>query len=346
MAPPTSMKQWSITGTGKGFEGLELVDSEVPKPGEKEVLVKLHAASLNYRDLIIPKGQYPFPTEFPVVAGSDGAGEIVAVGSKVTKWKQGDKVVTLFNQGHQFGPVDIAATTTGLGGKLDGTLRPYGVFSETGVVRAPSNLNHNEAATLTCAALTSWNALYGLKALKPGQSVLVQGTGGVSLFALQFAKSAGAIVVATTSSDEKSEMLKKMGADHVLNYKTDQNWGETAKKLSPGGAGFEHIIEVGGAGTLEQSLKAIKFEGIITIIGFLGGVKANATLIDCLSNICIARGAYVGSREQMEEMVASIEANDIHPVLDSKVFQIDQVKDAYQYMWDKGHVGKIVIEIK
>lgn len=346
MSIPTTQKQWTVTGTGTGFETLRYVDGDVPRVGENEVLVKLHAASLNYRDLIIPRGKYPFPTRFPVVAASDGAGEVVGVGSKVTKWEVGDKVVTLFNQGHQFGPVDVAATATGVGGVVDGTLRRFGVFAETGVVRAPRNLSFAEAATLTCAGLTSWNALYGLKALKPGDTILVQGTGGVSLFALQFAKAAGATVIATTSSKEKAEMLKKLGADHVLNYKEDESWGETARKLTTGGAGVDIVIEVGGANTLPQTLKAIKYEGVIAIIGFLGGVKAPASLIDCLTHICTARGVYVGSRQQMEDMVAAIEANDIHPVVDKKTFTLEQAKEAYEYQWAQGHVGKVAINIE
>ncbi|KAI0398023.1 hypothetical protein F5Y17DRAFT_258999 [Xylariaceae sp. FL0594] len=344
MSVPTKMKQWVVEGTGKEFETLKCVEAEVPKVGENEVLVKLRAASLNYRDLIIPRGMYPFPTDFPVVPGSDGAGDVVAVGSKVTKWKKGDRVVTLFNQGHQYGAVDLQSANSGLGGVIDGTLRQYGVFNETGLVRAPKNLSYAEAATLTCAGLTSWNALYGLKSLKPGETVLVQGTGGVSIFALQFAKAAGATVIATTSSKEKEETLKKLGADYVLNYKEDTNWGETAKKLS-GGEGVDHIIEVGGADTLRNSLKAIKFEGIISIIGFLGGAKVDSTIIECLTNICTARGIYVGSRQQMEEMVAAIEANDIHPVVDSKTFSLEQTNEAYQFQWDKGHVGKVAINI-
>ncbi|KAI0189544.1 hypothetical protein EV127DRAFT_341001 [Xylaria flabelliformis] len=345
MAIPSTQKQWTVTGTGKQLETLQYGDGEVPKVGDSDVLVKLNAASLNYRDLIIPRGKYPFPTKFPVVPASDGAGEVVDVGSKVTKWKKGDRIVTLFNQGHQYGPMSIEAAGTGVGGVVDGTLRQYGVFSENGIVRAPKNLSYVEAATLSCAALTSWNALYGLKALKPGDTVLVQGTGGVSLFALQFAKAAGATVIATTSSKEKEEIVRKLGAHHVLNYKEDENWGETARKLT-GGAGVDFVIEVGGSGTLQQSLKAIKYEGIISIIGFLGGVKAEATLIDCLTNICTARGVYVGSRQQMEDMVAAIEVNDIHPVVDSKIFTLEQAKEAYEYQWAQGHVGKVAIEIK
>ncbi|ROW07220.1 hypothetical protein VMCG_03814 [Cytospora schulzeri] len=343
---PSTMKQWSISGTEKGFDGLEYGDVQVPKVGENDVLVKIQGASLNYRDLIIPMGQYPFPTKFPVAAGSDGAGEVVEVGSRVSRFQPGDKVVTLFNQGHQFGAVDMAAAGTGLGGVLDGTLRQYGVFNENGLSHAPKNLNPLETATLTCAGLTAWNALYGLKPLRPGQWVLVQGTGGVSIFGLQFAKAAGARVIATTSSAAKAETLRKLGADHVINYVEDPNWGATAKKLTPGGEGVDHIVEVGGAGTLEQSCAAIKFEGVISIIGFLGGGKPKTTALDCLIHVCTFRGVYVGSRQLLEDMVAAIEANDIHPVVDDKVFTLEQAKEAYQYMWDKKHFGKVAIKIE
>ncbi|KUI56427.1 hypothetical protein VP1G_03845 [Cytospora mali] len=342
---PSTMKQWSITGTDKGFDGLKFGDVQVPKVGENDVLVKLQAASLNYRDLIIPLGQYPFPAKFPVAACSDGAGEVLEVGERVTRFKPGDKVVTLFNQGHQFGPVDLAAAGTGLGGVLDGTLRQFGVFNENGLSPAPKNLDPLETATLTCAGLTAWNALYGLKPLLPGQWVLVQGTGGVSIFGLQFAKAAGARVIATTSSAAKGETLKKLGADHVINYVEDPNWGATAKKLT-GGVGVDHILEVGGAGTLEQSCAAIKFEGVVSVIGFLGGVKSTTSALDCLMNICTFRGVYVGSRQLLEAMVACVEANDIHPVVDKKVFTLEQAKEAYQYMWDKKHFGKVAIKIE
>ena len=330
MAPLTT-KQWKITGTDHDFNGLSFEEAIVPQVGENEVLVKLCAASLNYRDLVILKDKYPFPLKFPVVGGSDGAGEVVKAGPKVSKWKAGDNVVTLFNQGHQYGPLDIAGAHTGLGGVTDGTLRQYAVFNENGLVRAPKNLSHLESCTLTCAALTAWNALFGLKPLKAGESVLVQGTGGVSIFALQFAKAAGAVVIATTSSKEKVEMVKKLGADYVLNYGEDKNWGETARDLT-GGQGVDHIVEVGGEGTLEQSLKAIKIEGIISIIGFLGGAKPQSSVIECLTNICTARGLFVGSRAMMEDMVAAIEANDIHPVIDNKVFTLEETKEAYNYM--------------
>src|ERR1700761_2525449 len=203
------------------------------------------------------QGQYPLPLNLPTVACSDGAGRIVAVGSQVTEFKKGDKVVTLFTQRHQHGelPPDMFDST--LGGCAPGTLRQYAVFPASGLAHAPSNLSPTEAGTLTCAPLTSWNALYGLtsKALKPGDVVLTQGTGGVSLSAIQFAKAAGATVIATTSSTEKAKRLEKLGADFILNYKEDPNWGETAKRPSPGGAGVDHVIEVGGVGTTAQSLK-------------------------------------------------------------------------------------------
>jgi NADPH:quinone reductase-like Zn-dependent oxidoreductase len=346
MAP--TMKQLVVQDKEHDFDGLVFKkDAPVPRVGEHEVLVKLQAASLNYRDLIIPKGMYPFPCGFPVVPGSDGAGEVIEIGPKVTEFQKGDKVATLFNQGHQYGDIDFQAAQTGLGGVIDGTLREYGVFEEKGLVKAPANLNALESSTLTCAALTSWNALYGLKALKPGQIVLVQGTGGVSIFALQFAKAAGATVIATTSSAQKAETLKNLGADHVINYKTDPNWGELARKLTPDGVGVDHVIEVGGTGTLEQSFKCTKFEGVISVIGFLTGVdpKGQPSILDTLSNIITVRGVYVGGKDLMRDMVRAIEANDIHPVVDKKVFSLDHAQDAYRYMWAQKHFGKVTIQI-
>ncbi|EAW10290.1 zinc-dependent alcohol dehydrogenase family protein [Aspergillus clavatus NRRL 1] len=331
---------------GDSFDHLEFKEAPVPKCGENEVLVKLHAASLNYRDLVIPKEMHPFPLDLPVIPGSDGAGEVVEAGSKVKHFKKGDKVVTLFNQLHQYGAVDDLSAKSGLGGVMDGTLRQYGVFNENGVVKAPRNLNFLESSSLTCAALTSWNALYGLKPLKPGEIVLVQGTGGVSMFALQFAKAAGATVIATTSSEAKAKKLKELGADHVINYKTNFNWGDTARSLTPENAGVDHIVEVGGAGTLTQSLKCIKYEGTISIIGFLGGVdpKGQPPILEALSNICTIRGVYVGSKALMTDMIKAIEVNNIHPVIDEKVFSLDQTREAYEYM--VSHPREFLIEHK
>jgi NADPH:quinone reductase-like Zn-dependent oxidoreductase len=273
--------------------------------------------------------------------------------------------VTLFNQGHIAGSLDGASIATGLGGVVDGTLREYAAFDEQGLVHMPSNLNFLEGSTLTCAALTAWNALYGLESrgLKPGHTVLTQGTGGVSIFALQFAKAAGARVIATTSSEKKAELLKKYGADHVINYKENPNWGEKAKSLTPGGAGVEHVVEVGGPTTMAQSLKAIKIDGVISVIGFVGGFeKEQPSFLDCLvcylsssglihmlttvqNNVCTVRGLLVGSRLQFQDMNAAIEQNDIHPVVDEKVFELKDLKEAYQYMFDQKHFGKLCIKV-
>ena len=264
---------------------------------------------------------------------SDGSGVVEEVGKHVHRFKKGDKVLTLFNQGHLAGSLDGYSASTGVGGTIDGALQQYGAYDEQGLVHMPSNLNFLEGATLTCAGLTAWNGLYGLESRKlmPGDWVLTQGTGGVSIFALQFAKAAGAKVIATTSSDAKGKKLKELGADHVLNYKEDANWGETAKKLT-GGIGVQHVLEVGGPNTMKQSLKAIAIDGVIAIIGFLGGAKGEEqpTFLDCLMNICTVRGVLVGSRLQFEEMNRAIEANNIKPMVDEKVFKLEEARDAYQ----------------
>jgi NADPH:quinone reductase-like Zn-dependent oxidoreductase len=285
----------------------------------------------------------------PVVPCSDGVGKVVKVGAKVSEFSEGDSVATLFNQKHLAGPIRPAGMASGLGGAVNGTLREYGVFPETGLVRAPPNLTVNEASTLSCAPLTAWNALFGLqgKQLKAGDWVLTQGTGGVSLSAIQFARAAGASVIATSSSDEKLEFLKKVGATHVINYKSDKNWGETAKSLSANKLGVDHVVEVGGPGTMRQSMNAVKPEGVISVIGFLGGGKAEDTpsALDALMSLCTIRGILVGSRQQFEEMVRAIETADIHPVVDKTTFSLDKALDAYNFQWDQKHVGKVVIEV-
>ncbi|KAK2009099.1 zinc-binding dehydrogenase, partial [Colletotrichum eremochloae] len=353
MTPP-STNAWIVTGINKESKNWETLQLKkgvaLPKLGDYDVLVQIEAVSLNYRDLAIPKGLYPFPVSFPRVPASDGAGRVLAVGSKVTLFKEGDEVATLFNQHHQANPITPLAVKSGLGGALDGTLRQYGVFPEHGLVKSPRTLNPIQAATLPCAPLTAWNALYGLqsKALKPGDYVLTQGTGGVSLAAIQFAVAAGAIVIATTSSATKGLQLKELGAHHVINYKDTPNWGEVAKSLTPDAVGVDHIIEVGGPGTLEQSLKAVKLEGVISIIGFLShrnSPKEQPTMLDALANICTVRGIFVGSKQQFEEMNQAIDANKIKPVVDKRIFGFEEVKEAYQYQWDQQHFGKVVIKI-
>jgi NADPH:quinone reductase-like Zn-dependent oxidoreductase len=248
---------------------------------------------------------YPLAMRTSVVPGSDGAGEVLAIGSKVTRFQKGDKVLTLFNQGHLGGSLTPQSKVTGLGGMIDGTLRQYGTFNEEGLVSMPKNLNWLEASTLTCAAVTAWNALYGIKPLLPGQTVLTQGTGGVSIFALQFAKAAGAKVIATTSSAEKAETLKKLGADHVINYKEVPEWGDKAKELTYQGEGVDHVVEIGGPKTLQQSIACTRIDGVISIIGFMAKDGEEApNWLELLGRTITARGVLVGSRTMFEDMVS------------------------------------------
>lgn len=344
---PKTTKQWTVVGTD-GFDSLKFSEVPVPALGDNQVLVKFRAASLNFRDLIIPRGEYPFLVRPNVIPGSDGAGTVIAIGKHVNRFQPGDNVVTLFSQGHLGGNLDTVSVGTGLGGALDGTFREVGAFDQNGLVRMPSVLNFLEASTLPCAGVTAWNALYGLKKLVPGQWVLTQGTGGVSIFAVQFAKAAGARVIATTSSSEKAKLLKKLGADHIINYKETTEWGAKAKEIT-GGVGVDHILEVAGPKSMAQSLKAIKIEGIINIIGFVGGPADGEQpgFLENLMNLCTTRGLLVGSRIQMEEMCAAIEANPkmLRPIVDSRVFKLEQLKEAYEYQFTGKHQAKVCVEI-
>ncbi|KPM43662.1 hypothetical protein AK830_g2849 [Neonectria ditissima] len=345
---PTTVKQWN-TSDQAGFDSLKLSEKPLSELGDSQVLVKIQGVSLNYRDLIIANGNYPFGITPDVIPGSDGAGTVLAVGKNVKRFKTGDKVITLFNQGHIGGSLDSISMKTGLGGAIDGTLRSVGAFSEEGLVPMPSSLSFIEASTLTCAGLTAWNALFGLsdKRLLAGQWVLTQGTGGVSIFGVQFAKAAGAKVIATTSSSEKAKLLEKLGADHIINYKDTPEWGKKAKELT-GGVGVDHIIEVAGPASMRQSLDSIKLDGVITIIGFVGGQsKDQPGFLENLNHVCTTRGILVGNRGQMEDMCRAIEANPekLRPVVDPKVFTFDQVKEAYEYQWSGKHQGKVCIEV-
>ncbi|EXL65544.1 alcohol dehydrogenase [Fusarium oxysporum f. sp. conglutinans race 2 54008] len=345
---PRTVKQWKITGKN-GFDSLEFCEEAVPALGDNQVLVKIQGASLNYRDLIIPHSKYSFPEKKGVVAGSDGAGTVLAVGKHVQRFKPGDKVVTLFNQTHLGGNLDDLTIQSGLGGVVDGTLRTVGAFDENGLVHMPSGLSFIEAATLTCAGLTAWNGLFGLtdKRVSAGQWVLTQGTGGVSIFAVQFAKAIGARVIATTSSNEKAELLKKLGADHIINYREVPDWGIKAKELT-GGAGVDHVVEVAGPTSMKQSLSSVKIDGLISIIGSVGGsAQDQPGFLDNLTKLCTTRGFLVGSRTQMEDMCRAVEANvdKLRPVVDPKVFTLEQVKEAYEYQWAGKHQGKVCIQI-
>ncbi|KAF7554368.1 hypothetical protein G7Z17_g2982 [Cylindrodendrum hubeiense] len=301
-----------------------------------------------YRDLMIAQGKYPWGLKLGVVAGSDGAGTVLAIGKHVTRFQPGDNVVTILNQQHIAGYLNPQILRSGLGASVDGTLRSVGAFDEHGLVAMPKGLSFTEAATLSCAGLTAWNALFGLvgKHVTAGQWVLTQGTGGVSIFAIQFAKAIGARVIATTSSSKKAEILERLGADHIINYRETPGWGPLAKDLT-GGVGVDLVVEVAGT-SMKQSIASLKLDGTISIIGSVGGeVKEQPGVLECWLNLCTARGVWVGSRLQMEEMCQAIEANPdkLRPVVDPKVFTLEQVKEAYEYQLAGKHQGKIGIEI-
>ncbi len=338
-------KQW-VLKTFSGFDALESREQPIPSPDEYSCLVRHHAASLNYRDLIIAKGTYPLNARPGIVPASDGAGEIVSVGSMVTKWKKGDRVCGLFNQLHHFGELNRESAQSGLGGGQDGVLQQFRVYHELSLVKMPDYMSYEQAATLPCAALTAYNALYGLagRPLNAGDWVLTQGTGGVSIWGVAIAKAAGARVVATTSSADKTEVLKKLGADVVLNYKTNPNWGKEAKRAT-GGRGVDYIIEVGGPGTMKQSLDAITIGGIICVIGFVGTPTGDEpTASSILRNMCMLRSVLVGSRVLFEQMNRALEVWKVQPVIDT-VFAFDKVREAYEYQWQQKHIGKVVLDI-
>lgn len=325
-----------------GIEKLTLVEREKPTPGANEVLLKFHAASLNYRDLMMIKGWYNPKLKTPLVPLSDGAGEVVEVGENVTRWKVGDRVVPIFMQGWIDGGVDFDKAKTALGGDLDGCLREFGAFDENGLVKIPEHLTYQEAATLPCAAVTAWNALKVSVDLQNGESVLLLGTGGVSIFALQFANALGAESIITSSSDEKLARAKSIGANHLLNYKTDPDWDDSVNALTAQ-KGVDHIVEVGGAGTLQKSLNAVKMGGHIAVIGVLAS-EGDFNPISILMKAVRLQGIFVGSREMFDQMNEFISANKINPEID-KVFEFEDSIDALKYMESGSHFGKIVVKI-
>ncbi|KAF7558267.1 hypothetical protein G7Z17_g46 [Cylindrodendrum hubeiense] len=335
-----------------GFDCLTLrnVARESPKLGQ--ILVRLKAMSLNWRDGILAMGTYPFPGPDALVPGSDGAGIVEEVGEGVTEWKVGDRVLASFTQDHIAGRLTYETSLSQLGGEVQGLLGEYFVFPKTGVVKIPDYLSFEEASCLPCAALTAWNALYGLVPVRPGQVVLLQGTGGVSTFGLQIAHAAGAITIVTSSSDEKLKKAKQLGATHTINYRTNPDWAAEAKAITMG-KGVDHIIEVGGTLTLQASFDAIGFNGLIHSIGHITNpdplgagrdLRGPDAAFLALDRHCILRGVVVGSREQLQDMLACFEASGIRPVID-RIFDFEQTREAYDYLWSAQHTGKIVIRI-
>jgi NADPH:quinone reductase-like Zn-dependent oxidoreductase len=306
------------------------------------VRVRLRAASLNFRDLMMSKGIYNPKLKLPLIPLSDGAGEVAAVGEGVSRFRVGDRVVSAFMPGWVDGPPTEAKTRSALGGEVDGVLAEEYVLPETGLLPIPAHLSFEEAATLPCAALTAWNALVETGGIRPGDSVLVQGTGGVSIFALQFARLAGARVIATSSSDAKLARVRDMGASDGINYKTTPGWDKRVRELT-GGQGIDLIVEVGGAGTLPLSTRAIKLGGYIALIGVLTGAGEFNPIPLLMKNIRL-QGIFVGSVSMFESMLKAIEVSQLRPVID-RVFPFDQAIEALKYLESGAHFGKVVIAI-
>jgi len=337
------MRQWIIGKGATSLDGLKLRDAARPEPGPGEVLVRVRACSLNYRDQAIPLGFYiGGPVAEDTVPLSDGAGEIAAIGAGVTEFAVGDRVAGCFFQNWVDGPPNPAAGPALGASGAPGMLQDYIVLPERGVVRLAPRLSFAEAACLPCAGVTAWNALMeGPRPLKTGESVLVLGTGGVSLLALQIAKAAGAVVVATSSSDEKLARVKALGADHLINYKTNPDWGAEAARLT---GGIDHVIEVGGAGTLAQSIQAVGFAGEIALIGVLtreGDTSPQGLMFKGAS----IRGIFVGSKGMAERLNTFVDAHAIKPVID-RVFPVEQALEAYRYQSSAALFGKVVITLQ
>lgn len=337
------MRQWLITKGSTSLDGLRLVDVPPPAPGPGEVLVRVRACSLNFRDQIIPLGLYMGGVvDRDTVPLSDGAGEIAAVGEGVTSLKPGDRVAGIFFQNWIDGPPNPGAGPALGAPPAEGMLQDYVVLPEHGVVPIADSLSFEEAACLPCAGVTAWNALMeGPRPVRAGESVLVLGTGGVSLLALQIAKAAGARVIATSSSDDKLARVTAMGADAVINYRTTPAWGAEAAAQS--GGGIDHVVEVGGAGTLAQSIGAVGFGGEIALIGVLtraGDTSPHGLMFKGAS----IRGIFVGSKGMAQRLNAFIDAHAIKPVVD-RVFPIEQAIDAYRYQSSAALFGKVVIAL-
>jgi NADPH:quinone reductase-like Zn-dependent oxidoreductase len=324
-----------------GIDALLKVDLPVPKPGPRQILVKVAACSLNFRDLAIVLGTYRMPTKPNLVPLSDGAGEVVEIGSEVTRIKVGDRVAGCFFQRWIAGPPNADTHTSALGGSIDGMLREYAVLEEDGAVELPTHLSFEEGATLPCAAVTAWHALVEHAHIVAGQTVLVQGTGGVSIFALQLARIMGAQVIVTSSNDHKLDRAKQLGAAHGVNYRANPEWGKAVIELSDGGV--DHVVEVGGPGTLARSLRAIRIGGKITLIGVLSGAAdINPMLI--FSRRANVQGISVGSTQMFQAMNQAIAVNKLKPIID-KVFSFDDTPAAYRYLQSAQHFGKIVIRM-
>jgi NADPH:quinone reductase-like Zn-dependent oxidoreductase len=328
--------------TADGIDAIEQIETEIPTPKDDEILVKMKSCSLNYRDMLITMGGYVRNDIRPVVPLSDGAGEVVKVGANVSNFQLGDRVIGNFFQSWETGKIDDDGLNSALGGSIDGVLSDYFILKANCSVKIPDYLSYSEAATLPCAATTAWHALVSIGDIKAGDTILLLGTGGVSIFGLQLAKAKGATTIITSSSDEKLARAKALGADHVINYNTHPNWEEKVLEITDG-KGVDNVLEVGGAGTFEKSSACVKPNGTVSVIGILTGLESPSMSLMTIFNLLRVQGIYVGSTEMLQQLTTAMEDHQIHPKID-KTFLFSQAKEAYQWMAQAKHFGKVVIE--
>lgn len=333
------MKAYEISAFG--LDNLQIVERPSPTPGPGQLLLRMKAWSLNYRDLLVLKGQYNPKLKLPFTPFSDGAGEVIATGDGVSAFRKGDRVMPIFMQAWLTGPYIDAYGRTALGGAIPGVLAEEILVDTAGVVSIPEELSDVEAATLPCAAVTAWNALISQGNCREKHTILVLGSGGVSLFALQFAKLAGARVIATTGTASKESRLRDLGADEVINYRDTPDWEKKVRELT-GGAGVDHVVEVGGAGTLQKSLLSAKGGGRVSIIGNLSGLTTEVNVAFILHKFLTVQGIFVGSREVFEAMNRAIAEAHLKPVVD-RVFGFGEVPRALAHMESGAHFGKIAV---
>ena len=336
------MKVVEIRG-GFGLDRLEIVDRPRPEPGPSQVLLRMRAAALNYRDLLTVLGRYNPKQPLPLVPCSDGVGEVVEVGAGVTRVRRGERVIPIFAQRFLAGEPTREKLRSTLGGPLDGTLAEYVTLHEDGVVPAPEHLSDVEAATLPCSGVTAWNALVGEGPLRPGSTVLVQGTGGVSVFALQIGRLVGARVIVTSSSEPKLARARELGAWQTIHYSSVPEWGAAARRLT-GGVGVDVVVDVGGTATLRESLAAVAFGGQISLVGNLTGGAVELDVVPIFMRQVRLQGILVGHRESLEAFTRAVAASGLRPVVD-RVFPLGEIRAALEHLQSGSHFGKVCVDL-
>ncbi len=338
------MRAWQFTHGGK-IAGLKIIQRPSRDPAPGEVRVAVRAVSLNYRDLMAVNGLYPVKVEHPVIAASDSAGEVTAVGAGVTAFRPGDRVANTFFQDYVDGPQTVTKSQHSFGGGIDGVLAEELVLPERCFAKLPEGMDYAEGSTLTCAGVTAWNAMFAIAKLKPGSRVLLLGTGGVSIWGLQIAKAAGIEAIITSSSDEKLAKARTLGAGHTINYRAKPEWQEEVLRVT-GGEGVDLVLEVGGEGTLSRSVASARFGGVVTLIGGVSGfgTDPNFSPMSLIIGAKRMEGVYVGSREMLVNLARFVGLTGVRPVVD-RTFAFDEAPDAYRHLESGKHFGKIAIRV-